>query len=239
MLNSICAVFSVVDSEKAKEIAAIYKEEKFPMGISTHGFGMADSSVLELLGFGENKKNITVSLLSRARAHELFEALEKSLQITKPGHGIAFSVPMTAATAFLVSLTDADTEKTRHAEKECELDMAQNEYELIITIVTKGSSPDVKAAANAAGARGGTLIHALGLGAEEAQKFLGIAIQPEKDLILNVVHRTEKSRVMKAIGDAAGINTDGKGIIFSLPVDEVLGLRSVTQESPDAENQNA
>lgn len=239
MPNSICAVFSVVDSEKSKEIAAIYKEKKFPIGISTHGFGMADSSVLELLGFGENKKNITVSLLSRARAHELFESLEKRLQITKPGHGIAFSVPMTAATAFLVSLSHTDTEKNRHAKKECELDMAQNEYELIITIVTKGSSPDVKAAANAAGARGGTLIHALGLGAEEAQKFLGIAIQPEKDIILNVVHRSEKSRVMKAIGEAAGINTEGKGILFSLPVDEVLGLRSVTQDSPDAENQNA
>ncbi|MBR2926355.1 MAG: hypothetical protein IKC31_02115 [Clostridia bacterium] len=235
MPDAICAVFSVVDAAKSKDIAAIYKEGNFPIGISTHGFGMADSSVLELLGFGENKKNITVSLLSKKRVHEFYAALEDRLQITKPGRGIVFSVPMTSATAFLVSLTNADTEKNSDPEKECELAMAQHEYELIITIVTKGNSPDVMAAANAAGARGGTLIHALGLGAQEAQKFLGIAIQPEKDLILNVVHRTEKAKVMKAIGEAAGVNTEGKGILFSLPVDEVLGLRSVTAEERTTE----
>ncbi len=239
MPNPLCAVFSVVDSGRAADIAAVYKEENLPIWLSTHGFGMADSSVLELLGFGENKKNITISLLSKTRARDLFEALEQKLQITKPGRGIVFTVPMTSATAFLVGLSDADTEKNSHPKKECELAMAQHEYELIITIITKGNFPAVKAAANAAGARGGTLIHALGLGAEEAQKFLGIAIQPEKDFILNVVRREDKNKVMKAIGDAAGINTEGKGIIFSLPVDAVLGLRSSAPapEAPATENE--
>ena len=67
----------------------------------------------------------------------------------------------------------------------------------------------------------------LGMGGEEAQKFLGISIQPEKDIILIVVRREEKNKVMKAIAEAAGINTQGKGIIFSLPVDSAIGLSEI------------
>ena len=103
----------------------------------------------------------------------------------------------------------------------------RHEHELIVTIITKGCFAEVKAAANSAGARGGTLIHALGMGGEEAQKFLGISIQPEKDIILIVVRREEKNKVMKAIAEAAGINTQGKGIIFSLPVDSAIGLSEI------------
>ena len=113
---------------------------------------------------------------------------------------------------------------------------AEYPYELIISIITKGHFPEVKAAASAAGARGGTLIHALGLGGEEAQKFLGISIQPEKDIILIVVNREEKNKVMKAIAEAAGINTEGKGIIFSLPVDSALGLSQVELPNFNLEN---
>lgn len=231
MANGMRAVFSVVDYSKSAEIGEIYKEKKVPVWLSTHGFGMADSSVLELLGFGENKKSIMISLLSRERADEIFSVLEQKMQISKPGYGIIFSVPLTGATAFLAGLAEQDNIKNSIPAEERELKMTQqHEYELIISIITKGFLPEVKAAAIAAGARGGTLIHALGLGAEEAQKFLGIAIQPEKDVILNVVRKEKKHEVMKAIGDAVGINTPGKGIIFSLPVDSVLGLRRIAQE---------
>ena len=105
----------------------------------------------------------------------------------------------------------------------------EHQYELIITIITRGYFQDVKTAALSAGARGGTLIHALGMGSEEAQKFLGIAIQPEKEIILNVVKREDKNKVMNAIAEAAGINTQGRGIIFSLPVDSVVGLNKMAQ----------
>ena len=113
-------------------------------------------------------------------------------------------------------------------EKKCE-----HEYELIITIITRGYFQDVKTAALAAGARGGTLIHALGMGAEEAQKFLGIAIQPEKEIILNVVKREDKNKVMSAIAESSGINTQGRGIIFSLPVDCVMGLNKASEKTED------
>ena len=60
MSNRICAVFSIVDYSKAEEIAQIYSLAKTPLSVSTHGFGCADKSMLEYLGFGENKKSIMI-----------------------------------------------------------------------------------------------------------------------------------------------------------------------------------
>lgn len=230
MSKTMRAVFTIVDYSKGNKIAAVYQKENVPVFFSTHGNGAADSSILELLGFGENKKSVLLSVLDLPSSERLFRALDEKMSMSKPGMGIVFSVPLTAATAFLVELTgrhqDGDQEKGR------ETSMAQHEFELIITIITKGYFPAVKAAANAAGARGGTLIHALGMGSEEAQKFLGIAIQAEKDVIFNVVRREDKNRIMKAIAEAAGINTQGRGIIFSLPVDDAMGLSFPNEEHP-------
>lgn len=234
MSKQMRAVFSIVDYSKGDMIAEVYKKEKVPVFFSTHGNGSADSSILELLGFGENKKSVMISVLDLPASQRVFEAVDERMHIRKPGTGIMFSVPLTSATAFLVGLMGQNTSNTETAEKGREATMAQHEYELIITIITKGYFPDVKAAANAAGARGGTLIHALGMGGEEAQKFLGIAIQPEKDVIFNVVPREDKARIMKAIADASGINTQGRGIIFSLPVDAAMGL-SLPVEQPQKE----
>ena len=222
MSKKMRAVFSIVDYSKGDLIADIYKKQNVPVFFATHGNGAAPSAMLELLGFGENKKSIMISVLDVPQSERIFAAVEEKMNISKPGKGIMFSIPLTGATAFLVGLTDSGT--TDAAQKGRDFEMAQHEFELIITIVTKGYSQDVKAAANAAGARGGTLIHALGMGSEEAQRFLGITIQPEKDLILNVVRREEKATIMKAIAEASGINTQGRGIIFSLPVDAAMGL---------------
>lgn len=240
MSKQMRAVFSIVDYSNGDTIAEIYKKEQVPVFFSTHGNGAADSSMLQLMGFGENKKSIMLSILEKSRSEQIFAAVEKKMNIRKPGKGIMFSVPLTSATAFLAGLAEKGSNTTTEAEeKGRDFNMAEHAYELIITIITKGYFPDVKAAANAAGARGGTLIHALGMGGEEAQKFLGISIQPEKDLIFIVVPREDKTKIMKAIADAAGINTQGRGIIFSLPVDAAMGLSTAkpvpVEESKEAE----
>lgn len=221
MNKQMRAVVSIVDYSRGGEMAEIFKSEKVPVRFVTHGHGAADSEMLNYLGFGENKKSVMMSLLTPERANRIFYLSEQKMHLNKPGSGIIFSVPISSMTAFLAALTNKDSENNIKLEKECEQKVS---HELIVTIITKGFFPEVKAAANSAGARGGTLIHALGLGGEEAQKFLGISIQPEKDVILIIVKREEKSKVMKAIADAAGINTQGRGIIFSVPVDSALGL---------------
>ena len=228
-MSNMRILFSIVDYSKGEEMMSLYKDAKLPLFFATHGYGCADTTIFEYLGFGENKKSIMISLVSSERANYIFSLAEEKMNISKPGKGIIFTVPMTSATAFLAALIDKDNKNHPKITKEDNAAMTENKYELIITIVTSGYAATVKNAAVAAGSRGGTLIHALGLGGEEAKKFLGIAIQPEKEIILNVVTREQKNDVMKAISDAVGINTEGRGIIFSLPVDAAFGLGGITK----------
>lgn len=229
-MNNMRILFSIVDYSKGEDLLSLYRSAKLPVIFSTHGHGCADTSIFEYLGFGENKKSVAICALSDERAKYIFSLAEEKFNISNPGKGIIFTIPTSSATAFLAGLVERDDKNQPKISKEKKEKMSDYKYELIITIITSGYSAQVKDAAVAAGARGGTLIHALGLGGEEAKKFLGIAIQPEKEIVLNVVKREEKAAVMKAIAEAAGINTEGRGIIFSLPVDEAIGLSGVTKE---------
>ena len=97
-------------------------------------------------------------------------------------------------------------------------------HDLILTIVDRGFADDVMDAAKSAGARGGTILHARGTGAQEAEKFFGIVVQPEKELVMILVEHAIKNDVMTAICQKNEITDAGRGICFSLPVEAAAGL---------------
>ena len=99
-----------------------------------------------------------------------------------------------------------------------------NNYEMVLCIVNAGFSELVMDAAREEGARGGTVIHARGTANKEAEQIFHIAIQPDKDIVLILVPSEIKDNVLHAIYRNAGLNSEGKGIAFSVPVDEVIGI---------------
>lgn len=101
---------------------------------------------------------------------------------------------------------------------------SQKQYDCILTIVNRGFADQVVDAAKEAGAHGGTVFYARGTGIHEVEKFFSISIQPEKELILNVVDRESSSAVIDAIVTAAGLSTEGKGLTFALPIDDIVGV---------------
>ena len=104
--------------------------------------------------------------------------------------------------------------------------MDSKKYELIICIVNAGFSEEVMDAAREVGVRGGTVIHARGTANKDAEAFFHITIQPEKEAVLMLVDDAIKDDVLHALYNKAGLNTNGQGIAFSLPVDNVVGLNS-------------
>ena len=98
-------------------------------------------------------------------------------------------------------------------------------YEVIVAIVNEGHSDKVMDAAREAGARGGTITHARGSGTKDIEKKYGIVITPQKDMVYILVNEKIRDAVMRAINSAVGIDTPGQGIVFSLPVDNISGLK--------------
>ena len=102
--------------------------------------------------------------------------------------------------------------------------MNKFEHELILCIVNEGFTEAVMEAARAAGARGGTVLHANGTANQDAQRSFGIVIQPNKDMVMILVPSDIRSAVLKQLYDNVGLHTPGQGIAFSLPVDAVVGI---------------
>jgi nitrogen regulatory protein PII len=98
------------------------------------------------------------------------------------------------------------------------------ENDLIITIVNRGFSDYVVETAREAGATGATIINGRGTSIHETDKFLGISIQPEKEIVLILVKKENCNKIMTEICAAASLNQEGKGLCFSLPVSNLKGV---------------
>ena len=212
------AMFLIADYGCMQTVKEIFGKENIPCRFMLHGHGSADSAMLDYLGLGDNKKIIAVTFVANDAVLNLYKLFNNRLSLSQVGTGIAFTVPVSGASGLAFALNGTNAETEGNAE------MTEPKHELIITIVNRGGFEAVKEASKAAGARGGTLLHGLGLGGEEAAKFLGISIQPEKDIVLIVVDSEDREHIMQTILDKAGIRTDYRGICFSMPVDSALGL---------------
>ena len=100
-------------------------------------------------------------------------------------------------------------------------------HEVILCIVNEGFSDEVMSAAREFGAKGGTVIHARGTANPDAEKIFNFPISPEKEIVMIVVESKIKNDILKSLYNRVGLNTAGKGIAFSLPISEVVGLSPV------------
>lgn len=178
--------------------------------------GTASSSLLNYFGLAETVKNVNLAVIPDYLESTLLNEVNETLNIEHPGTGIVFTISLTGANKFLLdSFEDKETEVVH---------MSDKKYHLIITIVLEGYLEQVMAAAKRVGAQGGTVIRGRGLGNKEAEKLFGFAIEPGRELVLNVVEDSIKNKVMEEITKDVGIKTPGRGIVLSIPVDNAIGI---------------
>ena len=113
--------------------------------------------------------------------------------------------------------------------------MQGTKRELLMVISNQGYSEMVMDAARAAGAAGGTVIHARGTGTESAEKFFGVSLASEKDIIYIVTSKEKKNAIMSAIMKNAGMETPAKAIAFTLPVTDTAGLKLLEEDDASEE----
>ena len=97
-------------------------------------------------------------------------------------------------------------------------------HELVIAVVNTKYTDTAIEAARAAGATGATVFHTKSIGNERAEQSMGTAVSRETDSIFFLTTLEFKNKIMEAVRDAAGLKTEGGAIIFSLPVDDLVGI---------------
>ncbi len=220
-------MLTVTDRKQLSRFLEFYRLHQVQVGLVSLARGTASGETLDYLGLEAAEKAVAFSVVTDSAWEEIQQGLQRELHIDIPGTGIVFTVPMGSigGKRELRFLTDSQP-----YEKGEETSLKETKHQVLIVIANLGYSEMIMDAARGAGARGGTLIHARGVGMERAQRFLGVSLAEEKELILIVTRTGQKDAIMRAIMQEAGMGSKAQAIVFSLPVTSTAGLRLIEEE---------
>jgi nitrogen regulatory protein PII len=215
----------IVDWGKIKAISSVLENENVRFHFVSKGRGTASSEILDLLGIGASDKAVIICLEQDVMIPLLLKEIRKKLGFHSPGAGIAFTIPLSGINHPILNIFKESINKNENLLPETgAAKMSDTKHDLIISIINQGYSDEFMTLAREAGATGGTVLNARGLAHQGPVKFFGVSVQEEREIIIILTNREKKAAIMQAVSQAYGITSNAVGLIFSVPVDSVMGL---------------
>ena len=213
-------IITITDRSRGGEFAAWFQGQGATLVLTALGRGTATTEILDCLGLEASEKAVLLCMLPSRGG--LLRKAAKELWLDVPGRGVMMAVPVSS----IGGAAAKDYLLQGEAEDRMEKELT---HELIVVIANQGATDRVMDAARAAGATGGTAVHAKGTGTELAKKFFGVSLAAEKELIFILSAAETRKPIMKAIMAKAGIQSAAQSLVFSLPVGDIAGLRELEQ----------
>lgn len=226
--NRVKFLIGIVNKEDELRFTEIINECATAVHFSGVGHGTARNSYMNYFGLGEIEKRITMSLIPASAEHNILSAVGHGLKLYLVGRGIAFTVPLSGISsiidsAILSGVDKPDKPSGRRApiskKKEKEI-----MHELVIAVVNTKYTDAAIEAARAAGATGATVFHTKSINNQRAEQSIGTTLNRETESIFFLTTLEYKTKIMEAVRDVAGLKTEGGAVIFSLPVDDLVGI---------------
>lgn len=213
-------ITGILDRSRETELTALMEKAGVTLLLTSPGHGTATSEVLDFNGLEAREKAVVFTVAEGEQKDELFLTVQRDLKMDIPGNGILLASPIKSVggrktLAFLSNDHAPDQKKPP----------MEFDYELILVIANQGTTDLVMDAARAAGARGGTVIHAKGTATQMADKFLGVSLATEKEVVYIAASAERKADIIRRVMEDAGPDSPAGAICFSLPVTDVVGIR--------------
>ena len=206
-------LFIINDEEKKLDLLS--DTFSLPFNNIIRGEGTASQGILDFLGLTKTDKYVFMSIIPDVLEKKILQYIRREMRIKEIGRGVSFTIPLTSSPQYI-----HDTFSLEEGEKM----KNKNLYHLLITVVIEGFADKVMDVAKKNGANGGTFIKGRELGNKNSFKFFNMRVEPEKDIILIVCKNEEKNKIMQAILEKFGANTDARGVCLSLPIDNTIGI---------------
>lgn len=184
-----CAIVNKGDGAKTMEAL---RSAGATGGTIINAHGTAPTSILSMLGLGDTRKEVLLSMLNERIEEDCIESV-KRLKFKMKG---------------VCSLLGENG-----GEK-----MAKSEWKMIQVICENGYADDIMAAARKEGAKGGTILKGHGTAKEDDIKFFGYPITSDKEILLIIEQKDKADKIIAAIENLPFLSQKGKAVIFSLPV---------------------
>ena len=237
MTDPIRLLVTIVEHGKGERITNLANARHVHFNFILHGRGTASSDILDMLGLGSTEKDVVVCALPRSRVRQMLHDVAEEMRLKRPGTGVAFSLPLSGINELIARIIleehkESNPENAQDGARteEGTANMGAEKHWLVLTVVNPGITDQVMAAAKEAGATGGTILHARGVGAKTRRLFGRFHPVRARNRGHFVPARKGPS-IMQAINASFGPKSGAKGIIFSLPVRDMMGIGVSVEES--------
>lgn len=238
-LDPLYFLVAIIPNGQASAIVDLVIKAEAAACFVCHGKGTATRDIYEVLGMGESHKQIVLSLIKETNWTKLRAAFVTRFAISDWSKGVAYVIKIDSlcgVSAYKMLTNNRGLKAEGGSPMANDQIEKKSDYEVVMVIVNDGFTDLVMDAARKAGAKGGTIITARGTGNKDIEKFFGVVITPEKQVVLILVPKKIKDAVVEGVYKEAGINTKGQGIAFSMPAADVVGIVEETPESEPAKD---
>ena len=209
-MSSFKMIISVVPHDKGEKLTRAAMESGCSGGTVLMGRSLAKTNFAAVLGLDENAKDMILMIVDEDKKPFIIDAIKRASSREKRNFGELFTIDVN--TLVRGGKVTSENENTQKEGKQMS--------EMITVIVNKGYADDVMAAARKAGAGGGTVVNARGTARENDERFFGMHIVPEKEMLIIVVPGEKKESVLKAIQETKCLKEPGMGIAYSAGVED-------------------
>ena len=232
-MSKLYFMVSIIDRSLTKRFSSFYEAEGLSVSVTTLGVGTAASEILDYFGLDGAEKSVIFHVINGDKWRSLKYQLRLKMSLDVPGVGIVFLIPVSSVGGIktLNYLTAG-----QEFQKGEESTLKDTKFELLVVIANQGYTELIMDAAREVHATGGTVVHAKGTGIQQAEKFMGVTLVPEKEMLFIVTRKEQKNDIMSAIMQKAGTGSKAGAIVFSLPVTDTAGMRmieDVDEEIPE------
>ncbi|MDY6147067.1 MAG: P-II family nitrogen regulator [Peptoniphilaceae bacterium] len=217
MLSQAVLLVGIVQTGQASTVLKYGKTIGISAGTILRAEGTVSSGILNKLGLTDQRKEVLMMMIPEEIEDAAHDAISKKFELYKKNHGILFSISLNGV------LGTHRLSCPVHSKLETQGGKPVN-HQAIFTIVERGRSEDVIAAARNAGASGGTILHGRGAGIHETASLFHLTIEPEKEVVMMIAPETDAPAICQAIDDALVLEEPGNGILFTIDVNRVSGL---------------
>ncbi len=226
-LKRVKLLVGIINKEDELKFAEAVGEVCTALNFSGIAHGTASSNYLSYFGINEIDKKTVFSLIPDYSEHNVLASVGHALKLYLLGRGIAFTLPLSSISDVIAGAVlqsperqDSDDKKKRRVSKKEKTIM----HELVVAVVNQKYTEEAIDAARAAGATGATVFHTKSVNNAPAEQKIGTSFTQETDTLFFLTSFEYRTKIMEALRDTAGLKTEGGAVIFSLPVDDLVGI---------------
>ena len=198
--------------------------------VHAHGAGSAQTSKVFDMEI-EPEKSLVFMLVPAAEASRVSQFIYRDLGLDRPNSGILYIHDLLQVRGLYRAHTSSSPEtETPDLDSDTEAPALDPDTETtpthrsLLVIVEKGAAKRVIAAAEAAGAPGGTIIQGRGLGVHDTARLFGRAVEPEKEMVLIIAPKAQVDALISEVYQQLEMDQPGNGVILLQDVSHALGL---------------